>query len=223
MRIQEHIFQGFFGITKKKDAAKYYSDRIGELKGLDSDLDKAIENFQKIITNHNLKLKAYYEFLKNFDKESLDSLKEQISVLEDMFDTDEDSNESEEKDIMKVQDTLCGLMKNEENTDITQLEQETMTDLKELSRLLDTICPLWKAQLEFMQKNDEEILGDKSNIKILSDILKEEGDILKMEENLLRKIDLKTGAILRKTTLKMRDVEKTKDMNMTYREIRHIR
>ena len=89
--------------------------------------------------------------------------------------------------------------------------------------MLKSIEPLWQQQIDFIEKNDEEILESRENIKILSDILKEEDDILKMEESLLRKIDLKTGAILRKTTLKERDIERTKDMDMSYREIKHIR
>jgi len=74
-----------------------------------------------------------------------------------------------------------------------------------------------------IKQNDELILNDNNNIKVLSDILKEEGDVLKMEESLLRKIDLKTGTILRKATLKERDIERTKDMDMNYREIKYVR
>lgn len=223
MRIQEHLFQGFFGNKNKVDSAKYYTERVNKMKGLDSDLDKSIEEFQKILDNHNKKLASYYEFLKRLDKESLKELKDQINIIEGMYEHDEEANEDEREYCLKVKDSLTKLTANEENTELTTLEKDVMEDIKSLIQLLESISPLWEQQLEFVKKNDEEIIGNKNNLKVLSDILKEEGDILKMEENLLKKIDLKTGAILRKTTLKMRDVDKTKDMNLSYREIRHIR
>jgi len=140
-----------------------------------------------------------------------------------MFDQDEIANDSEQKCCLKGIDTLKDLTKSEDSTELGQMEQETINDLNELMHMLKSIEPLWQQQIDFIEKNDEEILESRENIKILSDILKEEDDILKMEESLLRKIDLKTGAILRKTTLKERDIERTKDMDMSYREIKHIR
>jgi hypothetical protein len=223
MRIQEHLFHGFFGIHKKEDAAKYYSTRIDKLRGIDSSLDNAIEKFQIILGNHNTKLDAYIEFLKDFDKISFEKLKSEIMKLEGMFDIDEEANVDAERYILGIQETLKDLLKNEENNELTQLEREAMADLRELSKLLDSISPLWVAQIDFIKHNEGTIFDNKTNIKILSDILKEEGDILRMEEKLLKKIDLKTGTILRKTQLKMKDVQRTKDMNMTYREIKHIR
>ena len=111
----------------------------------------------------------------------------------------------------------------EESTELGQLEKESITDLNEMLRLLKAIEPVWQAQIDFIKQTDELILSNNNNIKILSDILKEEGDILRMEESILRKIDLKTGTILRKTTLKERDIERTKNMDMNYREIKHVR
>ena len=113
-------------------------------------------------------------------------------------------------------------MKNEENTELSQMEKDTTQDLKELFRMIESIKPMWERQLEFMKQDDDYKLS-KAGIKELTDIFKEESNLLKIEESLLKKIDLKTGNILRKTTLKLRELEKTKDMNMRYREIRHIR
>jgi len=60
MRIQEHIYQGFFGLKKKQDAGKYYHERIDKLKGVDKELDEVIEEFQKVLANHNNKIRSYY-------------------------------------------------------------------------------------------------------------------------------------------------------------------
>lgn len=223
MRVQEHLFQGFFGINKKKDAGKYYHERVDKLKGIDNVLDSGIEQFQKILSNHNRKLSAYYEFLKKFDKESLQALREEIKHLEGMFDVDDVANREEERYMVKIENVLKELIANEESNELSGMEKDVVQDLKSLQQLLASIGPLWQQQIEFIKKNDEEIFGSKPNIKVLSDVFKEEGDIMLMEESLLKKIDLKSGAILRKTTLKMRGIEKTKDMNMEYRQIQHIR
>jgi hypothetical protein len=223
MRIQEHIFQGYFGFKKKQDSAKYYNERVSKLKGLDANLDKGIENFQKILENHKKKLDAYFVFLKNLDKPSLALFKAEIKKLEGMFDIDEVANDNEEKYVLRIEEVLKELTANEDSSELNTMEKEVIDDVKSLHSLIESIGPLWSSQLAFIQKNDDEILGSKANIKIISDILKEESDILRVEESLLKKIDLKTGAILRKTSLKMHDVERTKDMNMAYREIKHIR
>jgi hypothetical protein len=223
MRIQEHLFQGYFGIKKKQDSEKYYNQRVGKLKGLDADLDKGIENFKTILENHRKKLDAYFAFLKNMDKISLEALKLEIKRLEGMFDIDEVANDSEERYCLKMEDILKDILTNEENTDLNTMEKDVMDDIKSLQSLVESIGPLWEAQLKFIEKNDDEIINNKANIKIISDILKEESDILRVEESLLRKIDLKAGSIIRKTELKRQDLEQTKDMNMSYREIKHIR
>jgi len=223
MRIQEHLFQGYFGIKKKQDSAKYYNERVAKLKGLDSNLDNGIENFRTILENHKKKLDAYFNFLRKMDRQSLELLRQEIRRLEGMFDVDEIANDKEERNVTKIESTLKELIGNEENSELNTLEKEVMADVKSLHELIQSISPLWEAQLDFIKKNDIEIIENKENIKILGDILKEESDILRVEESLLKKIDLKTGAILRKTTLKMRDVDRTKDMNITYREINHIR
>jgi len=223
MRIQEHIYQGFFGLKKKKDAGKYYVERIDKLKGFDKDLDTVIEAFQHILSNHDVKLKNYHEFLKKPNKESFQNVRKEIEKLEGMFDEDELANNKEQKYVLKGVESLKELVKNEESTELGNLETESITDLNELLRLLKAIEPIWQSQIDFIKQTDELILSNNTNIKILSDILKEEGDILRIEETLLRKIDLKTGTILRKTTLKERDIERTKDMDLEYREIKHVR
>lgn len=222
MRIQEHLFQGFFGIKKKEDSAKYYSQRMNKLKGLDDDLDRCISEFQKILKNHSKKIAAYDTFLKDLSADSFKKVKNEVMKLEGMFDEDELSNESEKRYISKMEDVLTDLINNEENTELSQIQKDTMQDLKELLRMIESIKPLWEKQLEFMKKDSEYTMSN-AGIKELTNIFKEEANILRMEEALLKKIDLKTGNILRKTTLKMRDLEKTKNMNMTYREIKHIR
>ena len=222
MRIQEHLFQGFFGLKTKKDSAKYYSEKVNKLKGLDTDLDNCISELQKILRNHNKKIKAYDKFLKELSVESFKKVKSEVMKLEGMFDQDELANESERRYIVKIENILTDMKKNEENSELSQMEKDTVQDLKELSRMIEYIKPLWEKQLEFM-KQDIEYTTSKEGIGQLTQIFKEESDLLKMEEAFLKKIDLKTGNILRKTTLKLRDLEKTKDMNMTYREIRHIR
>lgn len=222
MRIQEHLFQGFFGIKKKEDSAKYYSQRVSKLKGLDEDLDKCISEFQKILKNHSRKIEAYNTFLKELSVDSFKKVKNEVMKLERMFDEDELSNESERRYVLKMEDVLTDITSNEENTELKQIHKETMQDLKELLRMIEGIKPLWEKQLKFMEQ-DSEYAMSKEGIKELTEIFKQESNLLKIEESLLKKIDLKTGSILRKTTLKMRNLEKTKDMNMTYRNIKHIR
>ncbi|MGV8151118.1 MAG: hypothetical protein ACP5NV_05300 [Candidatus Woesearchaeota archaeon] len=222
MRIQEHLFHGFFGNKTKKDSAKYYTERVDKLKGLDNDLDKTIEQFQKILLNHKEKIVAYDEFLKKFDSEKFLKVKEEVMKLEGMFDEDELANESERRYIVRMENILSELIKNEENVELSQAQKDTVQDLKELLRMIEHIKPLWETQISFMKAHDYKDIN-KDAIKELTDIFKRESETLKIEETLLKKIDLKTGNILRKTTLKLRDLEKTKDMNMTYREIRHIR
>jgi hypothetical protein len=222
MRIQEHLFQGFFGLKTKKDSAKYYSERVSKLRGLDTDLDNCISEFQKILKNHSGKIGAYDEFLQDLSISSFRKVKNEVMKLEGMFDVDELANESERRYMIKIADILNEMTKNEECTELSQIEKDTMQDLKELSRMIEQIKPVWERQLEFMKQSDTHTMS-KEGIRELTEIFKEESNLLKMEESLLKKIDLKTGNILRKTTLKLRDLEKTKDMNMTYREIRHIR
>ncbi len=223
MRIDEHIYQGFFGLKKKKDARKYYHESVDKLKGLDSDLDDMINSFQTVLANHNNKIKSYLEFLKNQNKDTLQALRKEIEKLEGMFDQDELANDNEKKCCIKGISILQGLTTSEDSTELGQLEKDTLMDLSELMRLLKAMEPLWQQQIDFIEKEDEKILGDKKNVKILSDIFKEEEDILKMEESLLKKIDLKTGTLLRKTSLKEKDIERTKDMGMNYREIKYVR
>jgi hypothetical protein len=223
MRIQEHIYQGFFGLKKKQDAGKYYHERIGKLKGVDTELDKVIEEFQKVLVNHNNKIKNYYEFLKKPGKDTFKGVRQEIEKLEGMFDQDEMANDTEQRCCLKGIDTLKELTKSEDSTELGQLEQDTIADLNELMHMLKSVEPLWQKQIDFIKKSDEEILASKENIQILSDVLKEEDDVLKMEESLLRKVDLKTGALLRKTTLKERDIDRTSDMDMLYRDIKHVR
>jgi hypothetical protein len=223
MRIQEHMYQGFFGLKKKQDAAKYYTECVDKLKGFDKDLDTVIEAFQQVLNNHAIKLKNYHEFLMRPSKETFQPVRKEIEKLIGMFDEDELANNKEQRYVLKSITQLKDLTKEEESTELGQLEQESITDMNELLKLLKTIEPVWQAQIDFIKQNDELILNDNNNIKVLSDILKEEGDVLKMEESLLRKIDLKTGTILRKATLKERDIERTKDMDMNYREIKYVR
>jgi hypothetical protein len=223
MRIQEHIYQGFFGLKKKKDAGKYYHEHVEKLKGFDDDLDTVIELFQHVLSNHNSKLKNYHEFLKKPSRNTFQAVRSEIEKLEGMFDKDEMANAKEQRYVLKGIDKLTDLTTDEESPELGQLEREDINDLKELGKLLKSIEPIWQAQIDFMKKNDDEILGNTQNIKILSDILKEEGDILRMEETLLRKIDLKTGIVLRKTSLMEKDIQKTKEMDMTYREVKYIR
>jgi len=223
MRIQEHLFQGYFGYKKKEDSVKYYNERVGKLKGLHSELDAALDQLSQILENHENKITAYLEFLKGYNKQTLDTLKKEIKVIEEMFIVDEGATELEDRYILKVEDSLGKLSKNETSTELNALEKEILEDISSLHQLLTTLAPLWKAQLQFVNKNDDEILSDKSTVKIFSDVLKEEGDILKIEQNLMKKIDIKTGSLLRKTTLLANDVDRTRDMGMAYRDIRHIR
>ncbi|HIH31364.1 TPA: hypothetical protein HA235_01525 [Candidatus Woesearchaeota archaeon] len=222
MRIQEHLFQGFFGIKKKQDSVKYYHERVDKLKGIDAALDNCIDEFQKILINHNTKIAKYYEFLKKLDKKILVEFRQEVKKLEGMFDPDEISADNEERYLTKIEGVLNEILKNEENTEIKSTADETVYDLKELQRMVEALKPLWEKQLELNEKSDDEFI-QKDNLLVMTGILKQESDTLKAEENLLKKIDLKTGNILRKATLKMRDAEKTKDMNLNYRNIRHIR
>ena len=223
MRIQEHIYQGFFGLKKKKDAGKYYHECVDKLKGFDKDLDTVIEAFQHLLNNHNTKLKNYHEFLKKPSKDTFQAVRTEIEKLEGMFDEDELSNDKEQRHVLKGIDKLKELTKDEESTELGQLEKDSVADLNELLRLLKAIEPIWQSQINFIKQSDDAILSNGNNLKILSNILKEEGDILQLEETLLRKIDLKTGNIIRKASLKEQDINKTKDMGMEYREIKYIR
>jgi len=209
-------------LKTKKDSAKYYGERVDKLRGLDTNLDDCISEFQKILENHKKKITAYDTFLKELSVDSFKKVKSEVMKLEGMFDEDELANESERRYIVKIENILNEMMKNEENTELSQMEKDTTQDLKELFRMIESIKPMWERQLEFMKQDDDYKLS-KAGIKELTDIFKEESNLLKIEESLLKKIDLKTGNILRKTTLKLRELEKTKDMNMRYREIRHIR
>jgi len=173
--------------------------------------------------NHKNKIKAYTLFLQHLDKSSLQALRSEIKRLEGMFDDDEISNDSERKHILSISSKIKELAGDEENEELTLLEKDIIDDLRKLSNLIDSLGPLWEAQLQFIEKNDEEILGDRRNVIVISDILREEADLLKMEDSLLRDIDLKTGVILRKTSLKKRNLTRTNDMNLRYREISHIR
>jgi hypothetical protein len=223
MRIQEHIYQGFFGLKKKQDASKHYTECVDKLKGFDKGLDTVIESFQQVMNNHAVKLKSYHEFLKKPNKETFQAVRHEIEKLEGMFDEDELANNKEQRYILKGITQLKELTNGEDSIEIGQMEQESISDLNELLKLLKTIEPVWQSQIDFIKQNDEIILSNNNNIRILSDILKEEGDILNMEESLLRKIDLKTGTIMRKATLKERDMERTKDMDLNYREIKYVR
>ncbi|GIU70190.1 MAG: hypothetical protein KatS3mg002_1426 [Candidatus Woesearchaeota archaeon] len=222
MRIQEHLFQGFFGIKKKKDSAKYYSERIDKLKGISSELDNCISEFQKILNSHKKKISLYNKFLDNPDDYNYQKIKNEIKKLENMFDEGEISQETEKKHAYKIEKILTELINNEENIDIATLQRETLSDIKELMKLLENIKPLWEQQIDTISMDGENIIN-KEKIKKLTEIFKEESKILIIEEDLLKKIELKTSNILRKTNLKFRDIEKTKDMNIRYREIRHIR
>jgi hypothetical protein len=224
MRIQEHIYQGFFGIKKERRCCKkYYHTRVEKLKGFDKDLDAIITDFQKILLNHNTKLKTYQDFLANPSKEGFQAVFREIEKLEGMFDEDELANNREQKHTLKNIDVLKKLSDDEESSELVQLEKESVADLEELSSLLEAIEPVWQNQIDFIKNNSVNSYNDSNVLKALNDILQKEGRIMRMEESLLRKIDLKTGSILRKTTLKERGIEKTRDMNMQYREIKHIR
>ena len=224
MRGAEHLFHGFFGAKKKKqDSIKYYDERVQKMKGIDEKLDMGIEEFRKILANHKKKLEAYDMFLQKLDTASWHTVKAEIHKLEGMFDEDELSNEKEKKYIISITETIQKFLEVEDSDDIDMTEKEVLEDLRALRDVIEGVGPLWEMQLKFIEKNDQEILTDKNNIKILSDIFKEESDVLRMEETLLRKIDLKTGIILRKTSLKLRDLEDTKDLGVQYREIKYIR
>lgn len=224
MRIQEHIYQGFFGLNKKENAGKYYHERIEKLKGFNKDLDIIIVAFQNILTNHDSKLKSYQNFLDNMNSDTFQNVKKEIKKLEEMYDEDELENDKEQKYILRNIDILKNLTKNEESIELNQLETESIADLNELLRLLENIEPVWQAQIDFIKNNEAtDIFNNSIKITELSNIFKKEGEILKIEETLLRKINLKTNVILRKTSLKEREIEKTKNMDMNYRELKYIR
>jgi len=222
MRVQEHLFQGFFGLKKKQDAGKYYHEHLEKLKGLDGDIDAVIGSFQKVLLNHDKKLKSYSEFLAKPNADTFRNVRLEIEKLEGMFDEDELANDREQRYVLKDITALKELAKEEDASDLGQLEHDNIVDLNELSRMLRTIEPIWQAQIDFTKKSDKEALSNE-NIQILSRILKEEGDILRMEETLLKRIDMKTGALMRKTELKEQSIKGTKDMGMEYREIRRIK
>ncbi|MGV8087396.1 MAG: hypothetical protein ACP5N1_07225 [Candidatus Woesearchaeota archaeon] len=223
MRIQEHMYQGFFGLNKKQNANKYYHERVEKLKGFDEDLDNIITAFQNILTNHNNKLVTYQKFLNNRNSNTFNDLRNEIQKLKGIYDEDELANDKEQKYVIKGRDLLHSLTKNEESVELGQLQKESISDLNELLRLLEEIEPLWQKQIDFISDNNEKVHNDIDKIKELSAILQREGEILRMEETLLRKIDLKTGSILRKTSLKEKGIAKTKNSDVNYRELKYIR
>lgn len=223
MRIQEHIYQGFFGLNKKQNANKYYHERVEKLKGFDTDLDNIINAFQNILTNHTNKLLAYQKFLNNRSIKTFTNVKKEIQKLEGIYDEDELANDKERKYIVRGRDLLESLTKNEESIELKQLQKESISDLNELLRLLEEIEPIWQKQIDFISGNDDKMYADVDKIKELSMIFQREGEILKMEETLLRKIDLKTGSILRKISLKEKGISKTKNSDVNYRELKYIR
>lgn len=223
MRVQEHLFQGFFGGKKKKDALKYYKERVEKLKQIDSKLDSCIFDFQRIANDHKKNLARFNAFIKNPTTNTLAALKQEISTLENLTGQDEEVNEAEERHVLQIKTILDTLMKEEDSEDLKLMEKETLDELHELDKLLCNIECLWEVQLEFVKKEDVLILSDIRHSKVLGDIMKEEADILAMEEQLLRKINLKLGNILRKTTLKLKEIEEAKDSNLQYREIKYAR
>ncbi len=223
MRVQEHLYQGFFGDKKKKDALKFYRERTDKLRIANSKLDECIAEFQRIVDDHRNNLRRFNDFVRTPNHLTLKALKQEIKTLENLTNNDEEVNEHEEKHIKQVKKIIEEISKDEENTDLKTIEKETLSDIIELDKLLQSIGSLWEIQLEFTKKENNLLLSDLRNAKVLGDILKEESDILSMEEQLLRKIDLRLGNILRKTTLKLRDVEEAREFNIKYREIKHIR
>jgi len=149
MRIQEHMYQGFFGLKKKQDAAKYYTECVDKLKGFDKDLDTVIEAFQQVLNNHAIKLKNYHEFLMRPSKETFQPVRKEIEKLIGMFDEDELANNKEQRYVLKSITQLKDLTKEEESTELGQLEQESITDMNELLKLLKTIEPVWQAQIDY--------------------------------------------------------------------------
>lgn len=222
MRVQEHIFQGYFGNKKKKDALKYFKERVDKLKKADEKLDECIADFQRIVADHRKNLARFNDFVRTPSNITLESLKEEIKTLEDLTGNDEEVNEQEEKHILHVKNVLEEISKDEENLELKSLQKEAIEEIKELDRLLCSIESLWDIQLEFVKKENNVLLSNLKHSKVLGDILKEESDILNMEEQLLRKIDLKIGNILRKTTLMLRETEEARNSNIQYKEIKNI-
>ena len=223
MRVQEHLFQGFFGLKTKKDSLKFYRECVEKLKYADLKLDECINEFQTIVNDHKKNLNQYDNFIKHPSKITLNILKKELETLEGITNKDKQTNAQEEKHILQIKSKIEEISKTEESPDLKDIEKEIITDLDELDKLLNNIEGLWAVQLAFVEKEDELILRDVINIKVLGDILKEESDILNMEEQLLRKIDLKLGNVLRKTTLKLRGIEEEKNSSTEYKEIKHIR
>jgi len=222
MRIQEHIFQGFFGNKTKKDALKYYKEKEPKLLDNDKRLDEAIEEFQKKNSHHKKKVLAYNAFLQKKDQASLNALITEIKKLEGMFDEDEKSNDLERHQIEHIHGEIKKNNKDEDDTELKNIEREMMDDLTEIESLIDNTGNLWEKQIDIAERAGE-ILRDQQLQAQLDTLFKEESQIIAHEEVLLKNIDLKLGVLLRKTTLKLKDLEKTDDMNMQYREIKHIR
>ncbi len=222
MRIQEHLFQGFFGIKTKKDALKYYKEKEPKLLDIDKKLDGAIEAFQKKKSHHKQKILAYNAFLQKIDAESWHKLATEIKKLEGMFDEDERANDYEKKEIEYIKDELKHITKGEDDTELKNVEREMSDDTSELLTIVDNTGTLWEQQLGIAEKGDEVLKNTLLHTQ-LDTIFHEENHLISREEILLKNIDLKLGILLRKTTLKLRELERTTDMNMQYREIRHIR
>lgn len=222
MRIQEHLFQGFFGIKKKEDVEKYYDKRVKKLKGIDEHLDRCIANLKKILLNHEKKLATFNAFIQKPSKKTLESLRKEIKRLEGMFDEDELANEEEKRYALKILESIEEMHSNEDSSELNALEREVLYDLGQFRAILEEIGPVWGEQLQFIDQEERIILQPKQIQQIVS-IFKKESEILRIQEELLRKIDLHTGSMLRKASLKLQDVEETTDMGMQYRNIKHIR
>ncbi len=223
MRIQEHLFQGFFGIKKKKDSLKYHKQKENTLLEIDTQLDDAIESHQKKTSNHRKKVLNYARFMQKHDEESWTPLKEEILKLKGAFDEDELANDQERRKISKIVSEIKAIQKEEEDSELKNTEREMADGLHELESLLEEIGTIWEEQLKIADMETQTVLSTSTIQERLNTILQEENRITGREEHILKEVDLKLGILLRKTTLKLRDLEKTKDMNMQYREIRHIR
>jgi hypothetical protein len=223
MRIQEHLYQGFFGIKKKQDAAKYYKERVEKINSLDKKIDSVIDSYQKLLSNHNSKREKCLKFVQNPTLNNLKIARIEVEKLEGMFDEDELANNSEQDHVKAMLSEVKQLSKTEESEEMKILESDLTSELEDLLRVLKSLEPVWQNQIDFIKRSDDAIMIEKTSISKLGVIIATEDSILKREEELLRKIDLKIGAMLRKTDLKEQSIEKTADMNMRYREIRHIR
>ncbi|MFA5797548.1 MAG: hypothetical protein WC916_05975 [Candidatus Woesearchaeota archaeon] len=223
MRIQEHLFQGFFGVKKKKDSLKYHKQKENTLLEIDKQLDEAIESHQKKASNHRKKVLSYTRFIQKHDEESWKPLKEEILKLKGAFDEDELANNQERRKISKIVSEIKTIQKEDEDSELKNTEREMADGLHELESLLEEIGTIWEEQLKIADMETQTILSTSTIQERLNTILQEENRITSREEHILKEVDLKLGILLRKTTLKLRDLEKTKDMNIEYREIKHIR